>query len=90
MACTYLGKEANSLSPMMSSSIGESQIHINIVAVLLTPLDFTATRHNFLSKIYLLTDRTQCVSLSNHCSVFAHVRTGVHQGSVLDPMHFSI
>ena len=30
-----------------------------------------------------LTDRTQCVSLSNHCSASAPVHSGVPQGSVL-------
>ena len=33
-----------------------------------------------------LTDRTHYVSLSNHCSAFAHVHSGVPQGSVLGPM----
>ena len=33
-----------------------------------------------------LTDRTHYVSLSNHCSAFAHVHSGVPQGSVPGPM----
>ena len=33
-----------------------------------------------------LTDRTHYVSLSNHCSAFASVHSGVPQGSVLGPM----
>ena len=33
-----------------------------------------------------LTDRTHYVSLSNHCSAFTHVHSGVPQGSVLGPM----
>ena len=33
-----------------------------------------------------LTDRTHYVSLSNHCSAFAPVHSGVPQGSVLGPM----
>ena len=37
-----------------------------------------------------LTDRTHYVSLSNHCSDFAPVHTGVSQGSVLGPMLFTM
>ena len=33
-----------------------------------------------------LTDRTHYVSLSNHCSAFSHVHSGVPQGSVLGRM----
>ena len=33
-----------------------------------------------------LTDRVLCVSLSNHCSVFAVVHSGVFQVSVLYPI----
>ena len=33
-----------------------------------------------------LTDRTHYISLSNHCSAFAHVYSGVTQGSVLGPI----
>ena len=37
-----------------------------------------------------LTDRTHYVSLSNHCSAFAPMHSGVPQGSVLGPIHFTM
>ena len=37
-----------------------------------------------------LTDRTQYVFFSNHCSAFAHVHSGVPLGTVLVPMLFAM
>ena len=37
-----------------------------------------------------LTDCTHYVSLSNHCSAFTPVHSGIPQGSVLDPMLFTM
>ena len=36
------------------------------------------------------TDSTHYVSLSNHCSAFAHVHSGVPQGSLLGPKLFTM
>ena len=49
-----------------------------------TDLEFTDTVLEWFSSY--LTDRTICVSLSNHCSDFASVHSGAPQGSALGPI----
>ena len=39
---------------------------------------------------FYLTDRSQCVSLSNHCSTFAPVHSGVPRGLVHGPILLSM
>ena len=52
--------------------------------------DFGFTDNVFQSFSSYLNDRTQYVSLSNHCSDFAPVHTGVPHGSVLGPILFTM
>ena len=53
-----------------------------------TDFGFTNTALHWFSSY--LTNRTQYVSLSNYCSAFALVHSGVHQGSVLGPIFFTL
>ena len=53
-----------------------------------TDFGFTDTVLQSLSSY--LTDRTHYVSLSNHCTAFTPVNSGVLQGSVLGPMLFTM
>ena len=62
--------------------------HPILVHRLHTDFGFTDTVLQWFSSY--LTDRTQYVSLLNHCSTFAPVHSGVPQVSVLSPMLFTM
>ena len=72
------------LALLRFSSAFDTIDHHILVHRLHTELGFTNTvLQRFLS---YLTDRAHYVSLSNHCSTFAPVHSGVPQGSVRGPM----
>ena len=70
------------------SSAFDTIDHPILVHRLHTDFGFTDTVLQWFSSY--LTDRTHYVSLSNHCSAFAPVHTGVPQGSVHGPIFFTM
>ena len=70
------------------SSAFDTIDHPILVHRLHTDFGFTDTVHQWFSSY--LTDCTHYVSLSNHCSAFAPVHSGVPQDSVLGPTLFTM
>ena len=70
------------------SSVFDTIDHPILVHRVHTDFGFTDAVLQWFSSY--LTDRTHYVSLSNHCSAFTHVHSGVPQGLVLGPILFTM
>ena len=70
------------------SSAFDTIDHTILLYRLHTDFGFTDTILQWFSSYQ--TDRTHYVSLSNHCSAFAPLHSGVPHGSVLGPMLFTM
>ena len=78
----------SALALLDCSSAFDTIYHPILVHRLHTDFGFTDAVVQWFSSY--LTDRTYYVSLSNHCSAFAPVHTGVPQGSVHGPILFTM
>ena len=76
------------LTLLHCSSAFDTIYHSILVHSFHTDFGFTETVRQWFSSC--LADRTQNVSLSNHCSAFAPAHSDIPQGSVLGPLLFTI